>query len=132
MLIIQFSFSTDTFSSSETSKYIVPFLKFISPNISAEALEFWHHVIRKASHVTEYLIQGMLVYRAFHLDVAKLAKVRIYSVFFIASTALVDEFHQSFVPSRGSSLIDVGYDCAGGLIALVLLWGWNTMSREEE
>jgi hypothetical protein len=56
MLTIQFSFSTSAFSSDETSRYIVPFLKFIAPTLSGERLIFWHHVIRKAAHVTEYCI----------------------------------------------------------------------------
>lgn len=36
----------------------------------------------------------------------------------------LDEFHQSFVPGRDSSLIDVGFDTLGAFIGLglVLLW----------
>ena len=33
--------------------------------------------------------------------------------------ALLDEYHQSFVPSRTGSLYDSGIDIAGGLIGLI-------------
>jgi len=126
MLTIQFSFSTSAFSSDETSRYIVPILKFIAPSLSGERLLFWHHVIRKAAHVTEYCILGILVYRAFQVDVPNPPTVRILTVIFIACAALFDEFHQSFVATRTSSLFDVGFDCIGGMIALVLIWGWRS------
>jgi VanZ family protein len=35
--------------------------------------------------------------------------------------ALSDEFHQSFVPSRGASILDSMIDSLGGLIALTVL-----------
>jgi VanZ family protein len=132
MLIIQFSFSTGSFSSDETSRYIVPILKFISPTLSGERLIFWHHVVRKAAHVTEYCILGILVYRAFQIDVPNSAMVRILTVLFVACAALLDEFHQSFVATRTSSIFDVGFDCIGGMIALVLVWGWRTARMNAE
>ena len=36
--------------------------------------------------------------------------------------SLGDEYHQSFVPGRGASLVDCGIDTAGALIGLVLLY----------
>jgi VanZ family protein len=132
MLTIQFSFSTSSFSSDETSRYIVPFLKFISPALSGDRLIFWHHVVRKAAHVTEYCILGILVYRAFHLDVTNPAMVRFLTVIFVACAALFDEFHQSFVAARTSSLFDVGFDCFGGMVALALIWGWSVARTNAE
>jgi VanZ family protein len=39
----------------------------------------------------------------------------------IVCYALLDEFHQSFVPSRTASLYDSAIDIAGGLTVLVIL-----------
>ena len=132
MLMVQYSFSTSAFSSDETSRFVVPVLKFLLRNPTAEQLQFWHHVIRKAAHVTEYCILGLLVYRAFKVDVAKSSKVAVLTVMFVAAAATFDEFHQSFVLSRGSSVFDVGWDCIGGLIAIMLLWIWRAFRVIEE
>ena len=132
MLLVQYTFSTSAFSSDETSRFVVPLLKALLHNPTSEQLQFWHHVVRKAAHVTEYCILGLLVYRAFKVDIAKPSKVRILTVAFVAAAATLDEFHQSFVPSRGSSIFDVGWDCIGGLIAIMLLWIWSAFRVVEE
>ena len=46
--------------------------------------------------------------------------------------ALLDEFHQSFVPSRTPSIYDSAIDVAGGLTVLLILrfWGRNSHQRE--
>jgi VanZ family protein len=132
MLMLQYSFSTDSFSSDETSRFVVPILRALLRNPTAEQLQFWHHVIRKAAHVTEYCILGLLVYRAFKVDIQKSSKVGFLTVMFVAAAATFDEFHQSFVLSRGSSVFDVGWDCIGGLIAIILLWIWRAFRIVEE
>ena len=132
MLLVQYTFSTSTFSSDETSRFIVPLLKVLLRNPTAEQLLFWHHVVRKAAHVTEYCILGLLVYRAFKVDIAKPSSVGILTVMFVAAAATMDEFHQSFVPSRGASVFDIGWDCIGGLIAIMLLWIWRAFRVDEK
>jgi len=132
MLTIQYTFSTGAFSSDETSKVIVPLLRLLLRNPTGEQLLFWHHVIRKAAHVTEYFILGTLVYRAFRIDVPRPAPLGILTMIFVAIAAAIDEYHQWFVPSRGSSIFDVGWDCAGGLIAIMLLSIWRSSRTVEE
>jgi len=132
MLLIQYTFSTSAFSSDETSRFVVPLLKFLLHNPTREQLVFWHHVVRKAAHVSEYCMLGLLVYRAFKVDIAKPSKVGFLTVMFVAAAATLDEFHQSFVPSRGSSVFDVGWDCIGGLIAIMLLWIWRAFRVVEQ
>jgi VanZ family protein len=39
--------------------------------------------------------------------------------------AMTDEFHQSFVPSRGPSMIDVGIYSAGAAFSLLFLRLWR-------
>ena len=39
--------------------------------------------------------------------------------------ALLDEYHQSFVPSRTASIFDSFIDMAGGLTALLLVFWWT-------
>src|SRR3954470_9441152 len=82
MLLIQFTFSTSSFSSDETSRFVVPLLKVLLRHPTGDQLSFWHHVVRKAAHVTEYCILGLLVYRAFNLDVVNPIKLGILTFMF--------------------------------------------------
>jgi len=131
MLMIQYTFSTATFSTGETSRFIIPLLKSIMSNPTAEQLQFWHHVIRKAAHVTEYCILGILVWRAIRVDMPRPTTVGVLTLLFVAAAATVDEFHQSFIPSRGSSIVDIGWDCIGGLAAIALTWIWRSFRTDE-
>lgn len=120
-MVVIFFFSTDTFSGAHTSRFIEPALRFLFPSLSLDQLHFWHGVIRKAGHVTEYGILGYLAWRVFSVYTYAGLKPKVFAAGFVLVFALSDEFHQMFVSSRTSSLMDVGYDFAGGLIALIVL-----------
>jgi VanZ family protein len=126
-IAVIFIFSTDSFSSSDTSRIIVPVLKFLFPFLSPEQLSLGHAVCRKAGHVLEYFVLGVMVWRALNPDRASQAsqapwkKARLLAVGLVLAVALSDEFHQAFVPSRTSALTDVGYDVIGGMVALMLM-----------
>jgi VanZ family protein len=117
-LLIMYTFSTDMMSSGETSRFIVPVLTFIFPGISPTEVTVWHGVIRKLAHVTEYFILASLVYRSLKFENPDLIDTRLRTITFILLAALLDEFHQSFTASRQASIVDVGYDCLGGVWAL--------------
>src|SRR6202008_973700 len=67
-LMTMFFFSTDAFSSNETSKIIVPALTYLFPALSIDQIDFWHMFIRKCGHVTEYFLLTMLVFRSFRYE----------------------------------------------------------------
>ena len=114
-------FSTDAFSNDETSKFIVPFLRAFFPSLSPPQIDFLHLLVRKASHVCEYFVLGLLAYRSLRLDQPDVLRAKLHTGAFLLLVALNDEFHQLFTVSRGGSLVDVGYDCFGGVIALWLM-----------
>jgi VanZ family protein len=128
MVLISY-FSTDTFSGTNTQGIIKSILKFLFPFLSIYQLEFWHGVCRKAGHVTEYAILGFLAWRAFVTHPWAGFRPKLFAAAFVLVFALSDEFHQTFVPSRTGSLMDVGFDFAGGLIMLMLLPGTRNESR---
>ena len=113
-------FSTDTFSAGETSKYFIPVLHFFFPGMSASAIEFWHFVFRKASHVTEYFILGALALRAFGHDQPSRLRAALVTLLFVLLSASGDEVHQTLPRYRTGMIGDVGYDALGGLAALYL------------
>lgn len=122
LIFISFA-SSDSFSAGNTSRIIGPLVLWLFPHTSAETLALIHLVTRKAAHFTEYAILAWLAARAFRTSprpalanrwfLAALALVVVY--------ALLDEYHQSFVPSRTASVYDSFIDITGGLAALLLI-----------
>jgi VanZ family protein len=121
-----FWMSTGTFTSENTSLIIQPILHFLMPSLSPEEIAEIHAAIRKLGHLTEYFILGILLFRAFRGESKELRSLRwaFSSFLVIVLYAASDEFHQSFVPERTSSLVDVGIDALGGIIAqgVSILW----------
>jgi VanZ family protein len=115
--------STSSFGSSHTSRIIIPMLRWIFPHAQQETLEFIHHLIRKGAHVFEYSIFSVLVWRAVRGG-------RIgwrwgwagWTILVVACFALLDEFHQAFVPGRGASVLDSLLDTCAGAAALLVVW----------
>jgi VanZ family protein len=112
-----FFFSTDIFSSANTAGALGPILQQIFPVLTADHIERIHAVIRKLGHFTEYFIFGRLLWRAlrFH-DFSRSPSRRFaLSIAITLLYAVSDEWHQSFIPSRTPSVIDVLIDTIGGL-----------------
>jgi len=90
---------------------------WLFPNTSPETLATIHFIIRKLAHFTEYAILGVLAARAFRTS----PRWFLISAVLIIVYALLDEYHQSFVPSRTASVFDSFIDMAGGISALIFI-----------
>ncbi len=114
-------FSTGTFTSDNTSHYIIPILRFFLPHASAETLELLHHLIRKCGHLTEYFILSMLILRGIRAGRKGMyLRWALVTILIVAGYAALDEYHQSFVPGRTAAVGDVLIDTSGGAIALIV------------
>jgi VanZ family protein len=114
--------STDMLSAEHTSRFLVPFLRWLDPEITWATLIFVQTIVRKFGHVTEYAILAALLWRALRGGTWK-SKAWILFVTVWAACAIFaasDEFHQSFVPSRTSSFHDVTIDICGALVGLTI------------
>jgi VanZ family protein len=129
--------STDRGSAGHTSGFIEPLLHWLMPGLSQESIDSLHFLIRKSAHITEYAILGGLALRA----VAPRQPVSFAEKRWrIAATALViaalyaasDEYHQSFVPSRGASVHDVLIDTCGACIGIGALLLWRKQHDKKE
>lgn len=116
--------SSDGFSASNTSRVIEPIVLWLFPHISQAHLEWIHFLIRKLAHYSEYALLAILAARAFGSSPNRHLKRRwfLVSLAIIVLYALLDEYHQSFVPSRTASVFDSFIDMSGGLTALVVVW----------
>lgn len=121
MLLI-FAGSTDALSAEQTSRFLVPFLRWLDPAISFQTIVAIHFALRKIGHFTEYAILAALLWRALRGTFAELSLATVSLSAFVTAAAFAtsDEFHQSFVVTRTATLHDVMVDCIGALVAILL------------
>lgn len=115
--------SSDNFNASNTSRIIGPLILWLFPNTTPETLAVVHFITRKIAHFTEYAILGFLAARAFRMSPRPAIRQRWFLICLalVVVYALLDEYHQSFVPSRTASIFDSFIDMAGGLTALLIV-----------
>ena len=115
--------SSDNFNAGNTSRIIGPLIIWLFPNTSPETLAVVHFITRKIAHFTEYALLGFLAARAFRTSPHPAIGQRwfLICVTLVVVYALLDEYHQSFVPSRTASIFDSLIDMAGGLTALIIV-----------
>jgi VanZ family protein len=122
-LAVIFVGSTEVMSAEQTSHFLVPFLRWLDPQISFATIAAIHFALRKLGHLTEYAIFAALLWRALRCGTCLQAKMSIlFLLAWLAAAifAVTDEFHQSFVPSRTASPIDVMIDSCGAMIGLII------------
>jgi len=121
--VLIFIGSSNLLSGSHTSMFLVRPLRWFFPHASDATLQTIHLLIRKAGHVVEYAVLAWLAARAFRSSSRELLRRHWFwiSLLLVIFYSLTDEFHQSFVPSRGASLHDSLIDSVGGLAALMVL-----------
>ena len=117
LVFISFA-SSDEFNAGNTSRIIGPLILWLFPITSPETLAVVHFVMRKIAHFTEYAILGFLAARAFRTSTQRWFLI---CAALVVVYALLDEYHQSFVPSRTASIFDSFIDMAGGLAALIFI-----------
>jgi len=128
-MAVIFTVSTDLGSTRRTSRLIGPVLRWFNPQITDEAIRQVQTVVRKAGHVVGYAVLAGLVWRARRLMLAggggKLDwdwRDLWFVLAVCALYAVTDEIHQSFVPSRQGSAVDVLIDTLGALCGLLAIW----------
>jgi VanZ family protein len=129
-MFLIFSGSSDLLSSSKTSRFIRPALRWLLPGASEETITTVHGAIRKTGHVLEYAVLAALLWRAVarrepgpqtpawrwpHAVIALVVAL---------GYAITDELHQAMVSSRSGSVLDVGWDTGGALLGLLLVRLW--------
>ncbi len=126
-MAVMFWVSTDSGSGEHTSRILLPLLRWLLPWATPEALDAAHLLLRKSAHVTEYAILAALWFRAFRRGRNLAPPPAAWSALLISvGWAALDEWHQSFVPSRTASLTDALLDsAAAALAAWIAVRGWR-------
>jgi len=124
--------STDYLSSEHTSRILYPLLHFLF-NMDMMHFRVWHHYMRKSGHFVGYFILSVLLFRAWKatLRLPPFWAMRWATIAFFMSVlvASLDEWHQSFLPSRTGAFRDVVLDSVGALVAQFLIFlYWRSKS----
>ena len=112
-----FYFSTESFTLSNTEGLFSAWLSWLLPDVApAEFLPF-HPVLRKVGHWFEYFVLAILLMRAQRRgnDPKLATEVIRRTLILVLAYAASDEYHQSWVPERTASTVDVAIDALGGI-----------------
>jgi len=121
--------STSYLSAHNTSRFLYPLLHFLF-GVTRATFEPIHFYIRKGGHVFGYGLLSILLFRAWRETLPALGNPKWtfrwanISVLGTALVASLDEWHQSYIPSRTGSVQDVILDTCAGIGAQVVLFLW--------
>jgi VanZ family protein len=132
--------STNLASSHNTSRILYPLLHFLF-GLTYPRFEHWHFYIRKGGHVFGYGMLSVLLFRAWRETLSSLEDLKWtfrWATLAVLGTALVaslDEWHQSYLPSRTGTPWDVLLDTSAAIAAQILLslyyWWSGKFSRRQ-
>ena len=99
----------------------------LNPDVSDDTIWLVQLIVRKCAHLTEYAILALLVWFARRKVAGSFRTWSWREVFtfilpFVFLYAVSDELHQTFVPGRQGSPIDVMIDTVGGFLGMVAIW----------
>jgi VanZ family protein len=131
--------STSYLSSANTARILYPILHFLF-GIDVVHFSIWHNYIRKTGHFVGYFTLSWLLFRAWRatLPSSALWALRWAGVAFLMSAfvATMDEWHQTFIPSRTGTVSDVMLDSSAALVAqiviLIFFHAGRSRKREEQ
>jgi VanZ family protein len=128
------AFSTDVFSAEHTGGILLKILHALFGNISTHQFLQIHFFIRKSAHFCSYGLLSALAFFSWRATLPSLPRWTIrwslLAVLLAVTAAGLDEFHQSFIPSRGSSIHDVFLDFTGAVFFQLAIAVW--LGRRED
>jgi len=125
-------------SSNVTGVWLYDVLSAAHISFSYPQFEALHHLLRKVGHFGGYGLLTLLFFRAWFYTLrpeASSARFRlrcaVLALIVTLLTAMADEWHQSFDPSRTGTSRDVALDMAGGIAGQILAFGIYTSWKRE-
>ena len=121
--------STQYLSAHNTSRFLFPLLHYLF-GLTRQQFEPVHFFMRKGGHVFGYGLLSILLFRAWRETLPVLGNPKWtfrWASVAVLGTALVaslDEWHQSFLPSRTGTPRDVLLDTCAGITAQILVFLW--------
>lgn len=127
--------STDWLSSARTGSFLYFWLVRLLGPINPLAFEIFHHDLRKAGHIIGYAMLSLFFFRAWKSTLPAVDwapwSVRWAGISWVmtALVASLDEWHQSYLPSRTGTFWDVILDSTAALAMQIIIWlFWRRVS----
>jgi VanZ family protein len=120
--------STDMMSSEHTGSILYALLTRVLGQVDIFTLVRWNHYLRKLGHVIGYAVLSWLLFRAWRATLpSSIGRLWAFpwarlAFWMTAAIASLDEFHQSFIPSRTGRWQDVALDSAAAAGMQILLF----------
>ena len=128
--------STDFFSSEHTGSLLYTLLTRLFGQINFYDFLIFHHYLRKTGHVVGYGMLSLLLLRGWRATLGRvhtlLLRMALLSWLGTAFVAAMDEWHQSYIPSRTGTVWDVALDSVAGVAFLLVAYFWLRRSDEAE
>ena len=127
LLGIIYWLSGGDFTDGRTSEFFFPKIKFLFPGLSPEEVTFVHEVIRALAHIVEFFFLGLLLSLAINYLPLRISSFKkgILIIVLLFVFAFGDELRQSLVALRKASLVDVGLDLFGGMLAMIIVLSYK-------
>lgn len=116
-----FLFSSSLFGAEETGTLFRGIIRLLYPAASPDTVEAMNFAIRKTAHFTEYAVLALLWSSGLRRTGRDALNSALLAFIISAAYAASDELHQSFVPGRTASFMDVLLDCSGAAAACLAL-----------
>jgi VanZ family protein len=126
--------STTLFGANYTSGPLRAFFEALFGHVPDERWEHLHHFVRKSGHFFGYGFIGVAWLRAWWRTAPNLSFLA-DMIFALVGTAIIatcDEWHQAFLPNRGSSPWDVLLDCTGAFTLQLLVYLYMRLARPKK
>ena len=125
--------STDYFSSQNTGSLLYTLLTRLFGEINFYDFLIFHHYLRKTGHVVGYGMLSLLALRGWRAtldqDRSQLGRTALLSWLGTVLVAAMDEWHQSYIPSRTGTWRDAVLDSVAGLVFLLVAYFWLRRSK---
>ena len=119
-----FYMSTRAFGASFSNHLVRNILAALHLEVSHHTFHLLTMGLRKLGHFTEYSIFSIFLYFALGDDHRSAWNHRkaLACILLAGLYSLTDEFHQRFVPGRGPSIVDCGFDTIGATLGMVIVY----------
>lgn len=130
MCVVIFLLSQDPHSGRHSDAVLGWLLSIVGMN-SAHLRHALDEPFRKFAHVVVYFLLGASAYYGFAMGRQWFYWPGAFrAVVFCAAYAILDEYHQGFVPGRGVEVSDVFLDTSACILALAVIWLWRRPRRK--
>jgi VanZ family protein len=118
--------STNLGSAEHTGQILYPIFHLVF-KMDPARFAVWHVLLRKTGHIIGYFTLSVLLFRSWRATFPRLSTrwcLQWATVAFLSTSlvAMLDEWHQSLLPSRTGTFRDVILDSTAGLVGQIVLF----------